>query len=75
MHDLLQYALGVLHIITLVPYSRKLIVNATLSNNRVGIAVVLDAANIASNYIDPEARVFILLLEQLVLIPREYTLL
>ncbi|KAK7311841.1 hypothetical protein RJT34_10236 [Clitoria ternatea] len=54
LHDLLQYALGVLHIITLVPCSRKMIVNTTLSNNRVGIAVILDAANIASNHVDPE---------------------
>lgn len=54
MHDLLQYALGVLHIVTLVPNSRKMIVNATLSNNRVGIAVILDAASIASNFVDPE---------------------
>ncbi|CBI20820.3 unnamed protein product, partial [Vitis vinifera] len=53
LHDLLQYALGVLHIVTLVPYSRKLIVNVTLSNNRVGIAVILDAANGAS-FVDPE---------------------
>ncbi|XP_012076280.1 DDB1- and CUL4-associated factor homolog 1 isoform X2 [Jatropha curcas] len=54
LHDLLQYALGVLHIVTLVNDSRKMIVNATLSNNRVGIAVILDAANISSNYVDPE---------------------
>ncbi|KAJ7958685.1 DDB1- and CUL4-associated factor-like 1 [Quillaja saponaria] len=54
LHDLLQYALGVLHIVTLVPNSRKMIVNATLSNNRVGIAVILDAANVASNHVDPE---------------------
>uniref|UniRef100_A0A2P2IM53 DDB1-and CUL4-associated factor homolog 1 n=1 Tax=Rhizophora mucronata TaxID=61149 RepID=A0A2P2IM53_RHIMU len=54
LHDLLQYALGVLHIVTLVNESRKMIVNATLSNNRAGIAVILDAANIASNYVDPE---------------------
>ncbi|KAF5461496.1 hypothetical protein F2P56_017587 [Juglans regia] len=54
LHDLLQYALGVLHIVTLVPNSRKMIVNATLSNNRVGIAVILDAANSASSYVDPE---------------------
>lgn len=53
MHDLLQYALGVLHIVTLVPYSRKLIVNATLSNDRVGIAVILDAAN-SVGYVEPE---------------------
>ncbi|KAM7268706.1 hypothetical protein ACFE04_010872 [Oxalis oulophora] len=54
LHDLLQYALGVLHIVSLVPNSRKQIVNATLSNNRVGIAVILDAANVATNYVDPE---------------------
>ncbi|XP_057958873.1 DDB1- and CUL4-associated factor homolog 1 [Malania oleifera] len=53
LHDLLQYALGVLHIVTLVPYSRKLVVNSTLSSDRVGIAVILDAANCAS-YVDPE---------------------
>ncbi|XVE53452.1 hypothetical protein DITRI_Ditri03aG0004200 [Diplodiscus trichospermus] len=54
LHDLLQYALGVLHIVTLVPVSRKMIVNATLSNNRTGIAVILDAANSASSLVDPE---------------------
>ncbi|EOY29098.1 hypothetical protein QUC31_020955 [Theobroma cacao] len=54
LHDLLQYALGVLHIVTLVPVSRKMIVNATLSNNRAGIAVILDAANSASSLVDPE---------------------
>ncbi|KAI3453945.1 hypothetical protein Pfo_010608 [Paulownia fortunei] len=53
LHDLLQYALGVLHIVTLVPYSRKLTVNATLSNDRVGIAVILDAAN-GAGYVEPE---------------------
>lgn len=53
LHDLLQYALGVLHIVTLVPYSRKLVVNATLSNDRLGIAVILDAAN-GAGYVDPE---------------------
>ncbi|CAN0926388.1 DDB1- and CUL4-associated factor homolog 1 [Linum grandiflorum] len=54
LHDLLQYALGVLHIVTLVNDGRKMIVNATLSNNRVGIAVILDAANAIGNYVDPE---------------------
>ncbi|PSR93583.1 DDB1- and CUL4-associated factor 1 like [Actinidia chinensis var. chinensis] len=53
LHDLLQFALGVLHIVTLVPYSRKPIVNASLSNDRVGIAVILDAAN-GAGYVDPE---------------------
>lgn len=46
--------MGVLHIVTLVPVSRKMIVNATLSNNRTGIAVILDAANSASSLVDPE---------------------
>lgn len=54
LHDLLQYALGVLHVVTLVPSSRKLIVNATLSNNRSGIAIILDAASVANSYVDPE---------------------
>ncbi|KAL9177209.1 hypothetical protein ABFS82_01G044400 [Erythranthe guttata] len=53
LHDLLQYALGVLHIVTLVPYSRKPILTATLSNDRVGIAVILDAAN-GAGYVEPE---------------------
>ncbi|CAA0831916.1 DDB1- and CUL4-associated factor homolog 1 [Striga hermonthica] len=53
LHDLLQYALGILHIVTLVPYSRKPIVNATLSNDRVGIAVILDAAN-GAGHVEPE---------------------
>lgn len=57
MHDLLQYALGVLHIVTLVPYSRKLVVNSTLSNERLGIAVILDAAN-GAGYVDPEVKAF-----------------
>ncbi|KAK4746979.1 hypothetical protein SAY87_026016 [Trapa incisa] len=54
LHDLLQYALGVLHIVTLVPHSRKMIVNASLSNDRIGISVILDAANITCSYVDPE---------------------
>ncbi|KAL8264063.1 hypothetical protein R6Q59_022193 [Mikania micrantha] len=53
LHDLLQYALGVLHIVTLVPYGRKLVVSATLSNDRLGIAVILDAAN-GAGFVDPE---------------------
>ncbi|KAG8066834.1 hypothetical protein GUJ93_ZPchr0004g40143 [Zizania palustris] len=53
LHDLAQYAFGVLHITTLVPYCRKLIVHATLSNNRVGMAVLLDASN-SFGYVDPE---------------------
>ncbi|GAA0175766.1 hypothetical protein LIER_28879 [Lithospermum erythrorhizon] len=53
LHDLLQYALGVLHIVTLVPYSRKLVVNATVSNDRVGIAIILDAAS-GAGCVEPE---------------------
>ncbi|KAM0946292.1 putative transcription factor WD40-like family [Dioscorea sansibarensis] len=53
LHDLAQYALGILHIVTFVPYSRKLIVNASLSNERVGMAVILDAAS-GAGYVDPE---------------------
>ncbi|XP_010246916.1 PREDICTED: DDB1- and CUL4-associated factor homolog 1 [Nelumbo nucifera] len=53
LHDMAQYALGVLHIVTLVPSSRKLIVNATLSNDRVGMAIILDAAN-GAGFVDPE---------------------
>ncbi|KAL6844287.1 hypothetical protein ACP4OV_025960 [Aristida adscensionis] len=53
LRDLTQYAVGVLHIITLVPYSRKLLVHATLSNNRVGMAVLLDAVK-SFDYIDHE---------------------
>ncbi|PWA78877.1 DDB1-CUL4 associated factor 1 [Artemisia annua] len=53
LHDLLQYALGVLHIVTLVTDGRKLVVSATVSNDRSGIAVILDAAH-GANYVDPE---------------------
>jgi DDB1- and CUL4-associated factor 1 len=53
LHDLAQYAFGILHIVTFVPCTRKLIVTAQLSSNRVGMAVILDSAN-AVNYVDPE---------------------
>ncbi|KAF8750614.1 hypothetical protein HU200_012319 [Digitaria exilis] len=55
LRDLTQYAIGVLHIITLVPHPhvRKPIVHATLSNNRVGMAVLLDAVK-SFDYIDHE---------------------
>lgn len=60
LRDLLQYALGVLHIVTLVPNSRKMIVSATLSNNNTsGISVILDAASVASSYVDPEVYLFL----------------
>ncbi|OIT29211.1 hypothetical protein A4A49_23755, partial [Nicotiana attenuata] len=54
-HDLLQYALGVLHIVTFTRYIRKPIVNATLNNACVGIAVILDAAY-SAGYVEPEVR-------------------
>ncbi|KAJ1273603.1 hypothetical protein BS78_06G294700 [Paspalum vaginatum] len=55
LRDLTQYAIGVLHIITLMPYVhvRKPIVHATLSNNRVGIAVLLDTVK-SFDYLDHE---------------------
>ncbi|CAM0901461.1 unnamed protein product [Alopecurus aequalis] len=54
LHDLAQYAFGVLHIITLMPHSRKLIVHGTLSNNRIGMTILLDIANSVVGYVDPE---------------------
>ncbi|TVU16712.1 hypothetical protein EJB05_40287 [Eragrostis curvula] len=53
LRDLTQYAIGVLHIVTLMPSSRKWMVQATLSNNRVGIAVLLDAVK-SFDYVDHE---------------------
>nr|GEY54554.1 DDB1- and CUL4-associated factor homolog 1 [Tanacetum cinerariifolium] len=53
LHDLIQYALGVLHIVTLVTDGRKLVVSATVSNDRLGIAVIIDAAH-GAGYVDPE---------------------
>lgn len=53
LHDIAQHALGVLHIVTLMPNTRRLIVSSTLSNERSGIAVVLDAAS-ATGYAEPE---------------------
>lgn len=35
-----------------------MIVNSTLSNNRVGIAVILDAASVNGSYVDPEVEAF-----------------
>lgn len=34
-----------------------MIVNSTLSNNHVGISVILDAVNVTSNYVEPEVRI------------------
>lgn len=53
MHDLALYALGVLYVVTLIPNGRKSILDVTLNNNRVGIAVLLDALN-ATGFVDPE---------------------
>eukprot|EP01018_Ginkgo_biloba_P013118 Gb_32239 [translate_table: standard] len=53
LHDLAQYALGVLHVVTLVPNARKHVVGATLSNERLGMAVILDAAS-GAGYGNPE---------------------
>lgn len=39
-----------------------MIVNSTLSNNRVGIAVILDAASVNGSYVDPEVNTFFLTL-------------
>ncbi|KAF6152723.1 hypothetical protein GIB67_021383, partial [Kingdonia uniflora] len=44
LHDLREYALGALKIRTLYPDFRESLVNAAI-NNRVGIEVLLDAAN------------------------------
>ncbi|KAL7150606.1 hypothetical protein ABFS83_05G124700 [Erythranthe nasuta] len=43
LQDSLPHVLGVLHIVTLIPYSREIIINATVSDGRVGMAVILDA--------------------------------
>ena len=56
LHDLAQYALGVLHIVTLFPFTRKMIVTAALSNERSGMAVILDALNSAGG-VDPEVSI------------------
>ncbi|KAG9443968.1 hypothetical protein H6P81_015308 [Aristolochia fimbriata] len=53
LHDLAQYALGVLQIVTLVFRGRKKILDATLSNGRVGMAVILDVAS-GAGYVDSE---------------------
>ena len=53
LHDIAPHALGVLQIVTLMPSARKAIVNCTLSNDRSGMAVILDAAS-ATAYAEPE---------------------
>lgn len=53
LHEIVQHSLGVLQIVTLVPYTRRLIVDSTLSNDRSGMAVILDAASGVA-FCDPE---------------------
>jgi HIV-1 Vpr-binding protein len=45
MHEISTHALGVLQIVTLMPITRKPVVDSTLSNQRTGMAVILDAAS------------------------------
>jgi hypothetical protein len=45
MHEISAHALGILQIVTLMPFTRKLVVGSTLSNERTGMAVILDAAS------------------------------
>ncbi|KAL2611569.1 hypothetical protein R1flu_023261 [Riccia fluitans] len=54
LHEISQHALGVLQIVTLIPFTRKLVVGSTLSNERTGMAVILDAASGAGLGYDPE---------------------
>nr|XP_024375694.1 DDB1- and CUL4-associated factor homolog 1-like isoform X2 [Physcomitrium patens] len=53
LHEIVQHSLGVLQIVTLVPYTRRLIVDSTLSNERSFMAVVLDAVSGVA-FCDPE---------------------
>ncbi|GJR79266.1 alanine--glyoxylate aminotransferase 2 homolog 1, mitochondrial [Tanacetum coccineum] len=57
VHGLLQYALEFLHIVTLVTDGRKLIVSDTVSNDRSGIAVILDATR-GTGYVEPKKNTF-----------------
>ncbi|MCO5586882.1 hypothetical protein L7F22_040827 [Adiantum nelumboides] len=54
LRDIAQHALGILHMLTLMPSTRKLIVSSTLSNGRSGMAVILDAASAPTEYVEPE---------------------
>ncbi len=56
LHEIAQHALGVLQIVSLVPYTRRLVVGSTLSNDRSGMAVFLDSASGAA-FCDPEVSV------------------
>ncbi|KAI5071334.1 hypothetical protein GOP47_0013585 [Adiantum capillus-veneris] len=53
LHDIAQHSLGVLQIVTLMPFSRKPIISSTLSNDRSSMSVLLDAAN-ATVFSEPE---------------------
>lgn len=53
LHEIVQHSLGVLQIVTLVPYTRRLIIDSTLSNERSFMAVVLDAVSGVA-FCDPE---------------------
>jgi hypothetical protein len=53
LHEIVQHSLCVLQIVSLVPYTRRLIVDSTLSNDRSGMAVILDAASGVA-FCDPE---------------------
>ncbi|MCO5576210.1 hypothetical protein L7F22_030018 [Adiantum nelumboides] len=53
LHDIAQHALGVLQIVSLMPFSRKPIISSTLSNERSSMSVLLDAAN-ATVFSEPE---------------------
>lgn len=45
VHELAEHACGILHIITLAPCSHESIMNITMKNGRVGVAVILDVTN------------------------------
>ncbi|KAJ7515195.1 hypothetical protein O6H91_22G005000 [Diphasiastrum complanatum] len=53
LHEIAQHSLGVLQIVTLMPYTRRLVIGSTLSNDRSGMAVILDAAS-GAGFGDPE---------------------
>ncbi|KAH7423347.1 hypothetical protein KP509_12G050900 [Ceratopteris richardii] len=54
LHDIAPNALSILHIITLMPNTRKSIVSSILGNGRSGMAVILDAASAQTEFVEPE---------------------
>lgn len=54
-NEMALYALDVLHIASLVPYTRRAIVGATV-NNRSGMAILLSAAGGHAFLSEPEVR-------------------